>query len=240
MDCTYERYRRSALHIDRVDRISILLWGKLRETANRQEEYAGPGSLVFKPGRMPHENYYGPRGARILTIVCREEKLFGEALEHWQWFHGPGIAPLSFRFLRELKKQRSEDDLLELVIDLMASSGQGEGPISSPEPSWFSRLEERLLDEYATPLQTRQLAAWMDLHPVYLARVFRHRRGRSIKDYLQQIRISRAIDDLVESPKPLVDIALDHGFSDQSHLSRILKRDTGFSPGYFRRWVEAY
>ena len=106
-----------------------------------------------------------------------------------------------------------------------------------PFPSWLKGVEEKLKDGFHRPIQTKTLAAMVEVHPVYLARIFRRHYGCSIKTYLQNLRLEKALQDLSDGKKSIVDIALDAGFSDQSHLNRSLKKSINISPGIFRKWA---
>ena len=50
-----------------------------------------------------------------------------------------------------------------------------------------------------------------------------------------QLRIDRAKQLLNDKTKRIDDIALELGFSDQSHLTRNFRQLVGVSPGQFRR-----
>lgn len=57
----------------------------------------------------------------------------------------------------------------------------------------------------------------------------------SAGQYLIKVRIDRAARLLAGSDKPLADIALELGFSDQSALSRQFRQATGLTPGQYRQ-----
>ncbi len=55
--------------------------------------------------------------------------------------------------------------------------------------------------------------------------------------YLRRLRVRTACQALVYSDRPLADIAVDHGFCDQSHFGREFRCETFPSPRAYR---EAY
>ena len=107
-------------------------------------------------------------------------------------------------------------------------------------PNWLLLLEERLRDEYQTNLRTCDLAKWLGVHPVYLARVFRKHYHTSIKTFLQERRIENVMQGLIASPTSLAHLAYDNGFADQSHLNRVFKKVIQTSPGKFRDLVKGF
>ena len=59
--------------------------------------------------------------------------------------------------------------------------------------------------------------------------------GVSPHRYVMQARIERAKSLLANTTRPLSEVALDCGFSSQSHLSTVFRRFTGRTPGRFRK-----
>ncbi len=72
------------------------------------------------------------------------------------------------------------------------------------------------------------------MHPVHLSRVFRRWRGRTLRDSLRGVRLREACR-LLQEGLPLAEVALATGFVDQSHLSNVFRRVTGFTQGTTRR-----
>ena len=105
-------------------------------------------------------------------------------------------------------------------------------------PDWLWRVKEQLDDEYQQLILVQDLAESVDLHPVYLARIFRKCFGCSIKDYLQIVRLKRAIQMVASGRLPLTQIAYENGFADQSHLNRQFRKYFRISPGKFRGLIQ--
>lgn len=68
----------------------------------------------------------------------------------------------------------------------------------------------------------------------HFSRAFRNTTGVAPYGYLRQARVERVRELLVASEKTLSQIALEAGFSDQSHMSKVFKRFTGVAPRAFR------
>ncbi|MFE7620297.1 helix-turn-helix transcriptional regulator [Streptomyces sp. NPDC057496] len=58
--------------------------------------------------------------------------------------------------------------------------------------------------------------------------------GESPHQYVMQLRLERARQALLNTNRPIADIAVEHGFADQSHLTRMMRRHTGTTPGLLR------
>lgn len=67
----------------------------------------------------------------------------------------------------------------------------------------------------------------------HLVRLFREAEGTTPWAYVRAARIRRA-KELLEEDLPLVDVALQSGFYDQSHFSRAFREAEGKTPGQYR------
>lgn len=69
----------------------------------------------------------------------------------------------------------------------------------------------------------------------YCEAVFSRDMGRSVIDYVLELRISEAQRLLLESSAPLSAIAEEVGFSDYNYFSRVFRRRVGISPKAYRK-----
>lgn len=105
------------------------------------------------------------------------------------------------------------------------------------EPAGVScavRARELLRDRFAESLSLDEVAVAVGVHPVHLARQFRRTFGCSVGEYVRRTRVDHACRAL-RTGASLGAIALAVGFADQSHLTRVFKRETGMTPGEYRR-----
>jgi transcriptional regulator GlxA family with amidase domain len=69
----------------------------------------------------------------------------------------------------------------------------------------------------------------------HFSRVFHEAVGESYSKTLQRCRVDRASELLIRSDRPLAEIALECGFADQSHFTKVFRRNTGRTPGQVRQ-----
>ncbi len=85
----------------------------------------------------------------------------------------------------------------------------------------------------STPL--RSIARECGLSPSHFARAFTISVGQPPHQWLLEQRVDLARQLLGESSLPLCDIAIQCGFADQSHFTRVFSAKTGLAPGRWRR-----
>jgi AraC family transcriptional regulator len=98
-----------------------------------------------------------------------------------------------------------------------------------------SRAKEAMDANLDKEINIARLASECGLSTSQFARAFRQSTGCPPHRWLLQRRIERARDLLLNSDKPLVELAKACGFSGQSHLTRAFGQTVGTSPGLWRR-----
>jgi AraC-like DNA-binding protein len=102
-------------------------------------------------------------------------------------------------------------------------------------PGWMRLVREMLHGGWRDTVRTAEAAAMAGVHPVYLARVFRRIAGCTLAEYVFRLRVQFACRRLAQPEVHLSTLALEAGFADQSHFTRVFKRVTGITPAAFRQ-----
>jgi AraC-like DNA-binding protein len=107
-------------------------------------------------------------------------------------------------------------------------------------PVWANDLREIIQDHIDTSFTLKDISTKLNINPSYLSREFsRYFDNLSFGDYTRKLRIDKAIELLVTPSYSLSEIAYLTGFSDQSHFTRIFKKQTGKSPAEYRKSIPA-
>ncbi|WP_315807840.1 AraC family transcriptional regulator [Pseudomonas sp. C9-3] len=109
-----------------------------------------------------------------------------------------------------------------------------EAPLAGNEPLAVARARELLGSRLMEPPSLEELAAAVGLSPFHFARVFRKATGLPPHAWLKQRRLEQARALLKQGCMP-VNVAMQLGFADQSHLSRQFKQAYGVGPGEYRQ-----
>ncbi len=99
------------------------------------------------------------------------------------------------------------------------------------------RARRYIEERFAQGISLIELAEHVSLSPYYLLRVFRTEVGMPPYTYLESVRI-RYAQRLIEAGKPLVEVALEAGFSSQSHLTHRFKQIIGVTPGQYAQQLK--
>jgi AraC family transcriptional regulator len=95
-------------------------------------------------------------------------------------------------------------------------------------------VRDYLHAHFQRPLELAEVAAAGPVHPTHLAAAFRHRYGVTVGAYLRRLRVDAARRAILAGDGSLSRIAVEHGFADQAHLSRLFRFHLGITPGSLR------
>jgi AraC-like DNA-binding protein len=144
---------------------------------------------------------------------------------------GPGARKL-VEFMGMMRTQAFEPALLRgwvpLLLDTIA--------LDAPRPtSRLAALMARVEAEPGLAWTTDSMARCAGLSVSRVHALFRSELDTTPHAWLRDIRLARARAWLTDTARPIADIALAAGFSDQSALTRALRDVTGMTPGAYRR-----
>jgi AraC family transcriptional regulator len=101
---------------------------------------------------------------------------------------------------------------------------------------WQRRKVDRYLREQLDqPLYVEDLADQVSLSVSHFCRAFKESYGATPHMHIIGLRLELAQRLMLTTADPLSDIALACGMADQSHLSKLFRREVGETPGAWRR-----
>jgi len=95
------------------------------------------------------------------------------------------------------------------------------------------RAAEFIRHNHARPLKLEEICSAANLSPSYLIRAFKDKYGLTPHAYLTNCRIEFSRLQLRRG-RPIAEVALAAGFSDQAHLQRSFKKLVAATPGQYR------
>ena len=97
--------------------------------------------------------------------------------------------------------------------------------------SWQTRRVEQLVqDNIDSDLSTKRLAEVCALSRGHFCRAFKQTYGMPPHRWVQTQRVERAMERLSKESCAIVEVAIDCGFKDQSHFTRVFKAHARMTP----------
>lgn len=230
------------------------LWLDGRSVAN-QPVHPG-GTNFFDLARNPIAHmvdpfhallFYVPRAA--LTELCDEVGVTSSHLRHQPGMQAmdPVIEQLGRALLAPLHAEQQTNALfvdhvlLALRSHLLIHYGDGQRPripLHRGLAPWQERrAKEVMRASVAEGIALSALAQACHMSPSAFVHGFKRNTGSTPHQWLMLLRTELAMQLMRESNQPLVAIARQTGFADQSHFTRIFVAKTGMTPGVWRKSI---
>lgn len=219
--------------------IDFVLAGSGAGTYGRRDVVSRAGAVEFFAAGVRHHFTSHARGIRSLHIVMPAGLPRGAGIDADTLVReldattalGPAAA-----IVEEISNAPKPDALLleslatRLLEELLPRDG-----VRVDDGAWIAEVRELLLEAPELASSLKDVAARVGRHPSHVARHFRLATGVTIGEYGRRVRLSRAARSLAsrQSP-PIVHVALEQGFADQSHFSRAFRSAYGCTPLAFR------
>jgi AraC family transcriptional regulator len=220
----------------------VLAGGFSEQFPVRRLSYTGH-AVFFRPPELVHENRVSPTGARCFYL-----EVSSRWMDHVEEYSRLPEEPISLesgtleRLANCLYEQWQEmDDVAPLAIEGLACEMAAEFcrtvrvKRDANPPRWLRQVHEMLRCRFKESLQLAELSREVQVHPVHLAREFHRYYGTTIGQFRRKCRIDFACARLAQSTLPIVEIALESGFTQQPHFTNVFRKLTGLTPFQYRK-----
>lgn len=160
--------------------------------------------FTINPYRSEEGAIYLLRQAQAFELDLELEALLSEFMQEAQRLSAQAARQALLQLLQSRCLQRPMDQRLPAVLSSLA-------------------------DDYQRPVKVQQLAEQACLSVSRLQHLFKEQIGISLSRYRQWLALRMSFQIMAEQAQPLA-AALEAGFSDQAHFSKLFKRTFGYTP----------
>ena len=226
--------------------VTLVLQGAYRESIGGQRVECRAGDMLFHPAGSLHGDEFEDRPAVLLSIELDDswiDSSLGRIASEAHAKTSKGLRPLMDRLWIEMHRTDQDSDLVieALLVDLLSAHSRSASAVEPGRwPPWLPEALDLFRDRACmASVGLSAFAKEIGVHPSHLARVVRSHTGCTVGDWVRGERLRRATESLASSDESVASIAARHGFTDESHLHRVLKRAVHLSPGAYRRACRA-
>ena len=221
-------------HRHEYSQLSFLLAGSMQEMLLGDEYQLVGSGIGYKPAESWHSDVWGESGALIFSLKVTHDRAQSLGLRLSPgWSKQADLISIP-KILRQCLKGETQAMRSEAAEDLIASTSlPAEIRRRSRPPVWLEAIRQQITDSpelVAIDVTARSAG----VHRVHLYRMFVRFYGVAPSVYRRRALAARAVAGVTRTSDVLADIAQDAGFSDQSHMNRTLRAQTGFSPSTLR------
>jgi AraC family transcriptional regulator len=237
MDRWYSPDSRLPPHRHAQANLCLVLAGGFDEAFVGGARRCGPATLLYRSAREIHTQLFHGAGAWCATIEPPTDWLpeadFPTAgtvdLRGWP-------AVLAFRFYAALQRPSGASPALlgAMARELCSVTARRFTVSRHRMPAWLLEARHRMDTAFTRNVRIADIAGAIGVHRVHLARSFRRAHGQAPKHYVRCLRVHAACHAILSGHGSLSRIAVDLGFSDQSHFTRVFRSILGLNPQTFR------
>lgn len=226
-------------HYDDENKISIILDGKLTEKYSETYVQAGKGSLVIKPIHSLHETFF-EKETRILSLNFLKEYDSEFLINNLEWITHPQISFLAVQIFCQLKHTKNDAALSRHLTNFSHSITKVKSNQSRIIPRSIENLRQNLSNSDVIQPAIGFNAIKLRMHRSYASREFKKYFKIPPVKYRNYLRLNNVVSALSNSSKPLSEIAYECGFTDPSHMARVILKETGHTATNFRKLLQSF
>lgn len=230
-------------HIHSNPYFCFVLQGTYTEFYREKEIICTPSTLTFRAAGEEHEDHFHDKDGRVFVLEIplkwieklRENSL---KLDSSVKFQNGLLSQLVTKLNREFHYTDSASQLVieGLTLEIIAQAARNSvSAVEKKEPKWLKRVIELLDSSFFENLTLEAIGLEAGIHPVHLATVFRQKYNCTIGEYTRRLKIQYACRQIESGKLSMIEIALNAGFGDQSHFSKVFKRQTGMTPNEYKK-----
>lgn len=191
---------------------------------------------AFVPSGVIHSQQVDKQN-KFLVVNCNERELCNSIVEHFAERIFLPIAPSTKQLLGFAVTAQHENiplgKISEHWVQLLLTSLSP--PTLSMRWAIFSNMLNRVENSLDQPWSVIMMAEQVGLSQSRFHAVFQKRFKKTPQEWLTDLRIKKAQRWLALTDLPIVEVALRVGYSDQSVLTRVMRRTTDLTPAAYRR-----
>ncbi|MCE3076851.1 helix-turn-helix domain-containing protein [Chryseobacterium gwangjuense] len=222
---------------------TFLLQGNMSE-GNKKEVYdCSAGTLLYHHWEDAHYNIKPDVFTRGFHIEITKEwfekfQLSKDQIEGSFTIKNPTVKLLVYQIFKETKLN---DDSFNLSINQLVLNIFDQLPHqknnSDKKPVWVKQIDEILHENCTEQLNLTALSKNLNIHPMHLSRDFQKHFQCNLGEYLRKLKVEKSLK-LLNEFESLSEVALECGFSDQSHFIRCFKENIGITPLKYKKLLK--
>ncbi len=202
--------------------------------------------ICAKPGQVRHTDL--PYKCYYIHVIIEDEALLS-TLNTLPDFYTPSDPAKLEKAFRDLIAEHTFPDrnlgisveikLLEILSMLIKDARMNpQNAAQQHRNAEFLRQALDFIDKnYTRSITLDDIAAHVHLSKIYFHNLFAAATGQTPHNYLLSKRISAVKFLLTTTDRPLSEIALESGFSSQSYMAYVFKRETSYTPMQFKKRI---
>lgn len=187
-------------------------------------------TLVLQIPRGLFEKYLGDGDSLLFRQTSRADAELAALIRRMHKSYESGQAEQQFRILGDFYQL-----MYLLVTDFRILEIDEERKIQNKQLDRLSHITNYIQVNYREDLTLEGVARVFGFSPAYLSRMFQKYAGINYKAYVQDLRTEAGYRQLLNTSRPVGEIALECGFPDSRSFAKAFRRRYGMPPAQYRK-----
>lgn len=215
---------------------------------NSNSKQITPNMIICaKPGQIRHTKF--PFKSYFVHMIVQDETLYETLMNVPDFFETEKREVYEEIFTKLLKHYNTLSDSEEIILQslllqlIYTTSKDATTKNKSGNYSSNSHVIEKSLkyikEHLTEDLTLESVANAMSFSPIHFHNSFKRAVGKTLRDYVEQQRIKKAVNLLFTTNNSLTQIAYECGFSSQSYFSYVFKRRMKKTPREYAQEIHS-
>lgn len=195
--------------------------------------------ICAKPGQTRHTKF--PFKCYFVHMILHEGILYDTLMNTPDFFEIDNIELYKEIFEKIIKKYNTftqsdtiilQSLILELIYNINRDTARlvsKKDGVNIPTPA-IEKTIKYIKNNLTEDLSLETLASNMSLSPIHFHNTFKRAVGKTLREYVEEQRLKKAVELLISTNHTLTKIAFECGFSSQSYFSYVFKRKMKKTP----------
>lgn len=153
--------------------------------------------------------------------------------------HGKELEDIVFEMLRHNRAQDADELMIESLLYRFLAQMSRDVSVEVPDTAegneYVRKAIEYIQTNYMRPIRVHDIAEHVNINRGYLYALFKKEMNMSPQEYLTNLRLTRAAEQLNTTNTPVEQIAQANGYNDPVVFSKAFKKMHGTSPSRYRQ-----
>lgn len=209
-----------------------------------------PGMIICaKPGQIRHTKF--PFKCYFVHMIIHDGTLYDTLMHLPDFFETDNSEMYKTIFTKLVKhysalSDREEIRLQSLLLELIYTihkdaTKRTKNDRSHNDHTIIERALTYIKEHLTEDLRLEAIAEAMSISPIYFHNIFKAAVGKTLRNYVEEQRLKKAIHLLTTTNDSLTQIAYESGFSSQSYFNYVFKRKMNVTPrDYVKEMYDKY
>lgn len=145
------------------------------------------------------------------------------------------------KYNMEVQNRKNEPHLLKegayLTDSQWKTESVGESYADEKKSNWLiEKCKKYIIQNYNYEISLEDLSKYVDRNASYVSHLFKQETGKSFSEFLNSIRIKKAVELISCSSMSVGEVATSVGFSNHRYFTYVFKKITGRNPFEFKKY----